>query len=340
MTKRQMMYECLSGIDTPMVPYSIKFTVEALCKMKQHFGQAFDPIIDTGSFVVASHTNNGWQEVRPGYWRDYFGVIWNKTSDKTLGVVEQSPIQDYDFANYQFPDTDNLPVYDFIREDKIKYPEHFHMISIGFTLFERAWTLIGMEALMIGFYTEQVFIHKLLSRITDYNVQVIKNAAAIGVDCVHFGDDWGQQHGPLIDPSMWRDFIKPYFLKTCNVAKECGLLISLHSCGDVSEFIPDMIECGVDVFDPFQPEAMDIWALREQYRDDIAFWGGLSVQQVLPYGSTADVERETKRLLNEMAPGGRYILSPSHSVSGDVPMENIQAFLNAARQQCAPNQYL
>lgn len=101
---------------------------------------------------------------------------------------------------------------------------------------------------------------------------------------MHFGDDWGSQNGLLIGADMWREFVKPYFKKTCDAAKEAGLLISHHCCGKVDELIPEMIDCGVDIFDPFQPEVMDIWQIREQYRNKIAFWGGLSVQQVLPQG--------------------------------------------------------
>lgn len=109
--------------------------------------------------------------------------------------------------------------------------------------------------------------------------------------------------------------------------------MSHHSCGNVVELMPDMVEAGVDVFDPYQPEVMDTRAIREQYRGRLAFWGGLSVQEVLPHGTPDDVRRETRRLLAEMAPGGGYVLAPSHSLTGDIPPENIDAFLEVARNQ-------
>lgn len=315
------------------VPYSIKFTVEARERYAAHLGRRFDEVSDTGSYVVASHTNKGWEEVRPGYFKDYFGVIWNKTRDRTLGIVEEPVLRDCTFGSYRFPDPDRIPVYAFIEADKKTYPDRYHMVSIGFSLFERAWSLIGMEELLMGFIEEPEFIHELLDRITAYNDRVIRNAAALGVDAVHFGDDWGSQIGPIISCDMWREFVKPRFRQSCAVAKECGLQVSLHCCGNVEPLMEDIIECGVDVFDPFQPEAMDIWKLREACRNRMAFWGGLSVQRILPYGTPDDVRRETRRLLDDMAPGGGYILSPSHSVSGDVPPENIDAFLETARQQ-------
>jgi uroporphyrinogen decarboxylase len=153
------------------------------------------------------------------------------------------------------------------------------------------------------------------------------------VDCVHFGDDWGAQKGLLIGLDMWREFIKPRFKQTCEAAKRAGLFISHHSCGKVESLFPDLVECGVDVFDPFQPEVMDILQLRQHYRNQLAFWGGLSVQQTLPHGTPEDVRRESRRLLQELGPGGGYIISPSHSITGDVPVENILAFLDVVQHQ-------
>ena len=315
------------------VPFSVKFTVEAKLKYREFLGRDFDPVKDTGSYVVVSHTNNGWEEIKPGYFKDYFGVIWNKTVDLTLGVVDNPPLKETKFGDFRFPDPDQIPVYDFIAKNNSEYSDRFHMISIGFTLFERAWSLIGMENLMMNMLVEPEFIYELLDRITEYNVKVIENAASLGVDCVHLGDDWGSQNGLLISSDMWKDFIKPRLLRTCLAAKNKGLLVSLHCCGKVDELFPDMIECGVDVFDPFQPEVMDIFALREEYRNKLAFWGGLSVQKTLPYGSPQDVIAESKKILFELAPGGGYIFSPSHSLTGDIPIDNMLAFLSIAQNQ-------
>ncbi len=330
MTYRSDFIQAITHQEPEQLPHSIKFTVEAKENIERFLGRPFDPVLETGSGVVASHTNNGWEEVKPGYFKDYFGVVWNKTQDKTLGIVDQPVLEDAEFGDYEFPNPNDLPVYDFIRRDKEKYPDHFHMVSIGFSLFERAWALYGMEEFMMDLIAEPEFIHELLDKITEYNDAVIKNAAALGVDCVHFGDDWGSQLGTLISPPMWREFIKPRFAQSCAVAKEAGLLVSLHCCGNVEDLMDDIVECGVDVFDPFQPEAMDIWKLREKYRNKLAFWGGLSVQKTMPFGSIDDVRKDTEELINIMMPGGGYILSPSHSISGDVPLENIKTYLDRA----------
>ncbi len=325
--------KCINHQAVVPVPFTIKFTVEAKQNYSEFLGRDFDPIKDTGCYVVASHTNNGWEEVKPGYYKDYFGVIWNKTVDKTLGVVDEVLLKEPKFGKFRFPDPDSLPVYEFILKNNREYPDRFHMLSIGFALFERAWSLRGMENLMLDMLVAPDFVAELLDRITEYNIKVIENAASLGVDCVHLGDDWGSQKSLLISREMWNEFIGPRLRKTCLAAKNKGLLVSLHSCGKVDELFPGMIEAGIDVFDPFQPEVMDIYALRAQYRNRLAFWGGLSVQQTLPYSTAENVKKESKKLLTEMGPGGGYIFSPSHSLTGDIPPENIKAFLEVAQNQ-------
>jgi uroporphyrinogen decarboxylase len=331
MKKKDAFIRAIAHQDVFPVPYSVKFTVEAKEKLLGYLGKEVDLTGFTGSYVVASHTNNGWKEVKPGFYQDYFGIVWNKTVDKTLGIVDYPPLRKASFDGYTFPDPENIPVYKFINENIRNYPDLFHMVSIGFSLFERGWSLTGMENLMLYLMLEPAFVHDMFAKITEYNIGVIRRSAELGVDCVHVGDDWGTQNGLLVGIDMWREFVKPYFHKTCQAAREAGLLVSLHCCGKVDELIPEMIECGVNVFDPFQPEVMDIWHLREQYRNKIAFWGGLSVQQLMPYGSVEDVKKESKRLLELMAPGGGYIFAPSHSLTGDIPVQNILAFLEMAQ---------
>jgi uroporphyrinogen decarboxylase len=334
MTKKEAFKKAVSYEEIRPVPYNIKFTNEALRKYTAYRGGSFDPVIDTGSYVVTSHTNNGWEEIKRGYFRDYFGVVWNKTIDTTLGIVQEPPMKKASFRGYTFPNTEELPVYDFVPENNRLYPDHFHTLSIGFALWERAWSLVGMEQLMVYLMMEPAFVHDLLDRITDYNIAVIRKAASIGgIDGVYMGDDWAGQNGLLIGSDLWREFMKPRYKRTCEAIKAEGLMVLQHCCGKVEELIPDMIECGTQVFNPFQPEVMDIWAIKEKYKGQIAFWGGLSVQETLPRGTAKEVAAESELLLEKMAEGGGYIFSASHALTGDIPMENIDVLIEVARSQ-------
>ena len=118
--------------------------------------------------------------------------------------------------------------------------------------------------------------------------------------------------------------------------REAGRFVSIHSCGDVDELFGDLVEIGLNSFNPFQPEVMDVEALMREYRGRLAFFGGLSTQKTLPYGSAEDVRRESEKLL-ALGAGGGYIFAPAHSVEGDVPLENMLAFIDAAQAQAGYN---
>jgi uroporphyrinogen decarboxylase len=133
-------------------------------------------------------------------------------------------------------------------------------------------------------------------------------------------------------PRLWRQFIYPVLRQMYGAVRAAGKFVFIHSCGDVDELFDDLISIGLNCFNPFQPEVMDVAALIPQYRGRLTFHGGLSTQRTLPYGTVTDVRAETRWLLDLGADGG-YILSPAHSVEGDVPLENMLAFIDVAQSQ-------
>jgi uroporphyrinogen decarboxylase len=181
-------------------------------------------------------------------------------------------------------------------------------------------------------YQHPEFVRDLLNTIADYNIAQVKAALKYDIDAVYFGDDWGQQRGLQMGPKLWRKFICPVLKRMYDVVHAGGKYVFIHSCGDVDEVFDDLIGIGVNCFNPFQPEVMDVAALMQHYRSRLTFHGGLSTQHTLPYGSVDAVREEASRLI-EMGRDGGYIFAPAHDVQGDVPLENMLAFIDVMQHQ-------
>ncbi len=332
MTEREVIKLVLDGEAPPYVPWSFSFTKEAEDKLRGRL-EDFDPVRTCRNHLLGLGSDYGFfTDIGSGRVKDVFGVVWDRSVDRDIGVVENCVLPEPDLKRYEFPDP-LAPVYFESIPGLIgKYPGLFRVFRIGFSLFERAWTLRGMENLMMDFYDNPGFVRELLKKIADYNIAQVKEAMKYDIDGVYFGDDWGQQRGLLMGPGIWREFLKPELERMYGAVREAGKYVFIHSCGDVDELFDDLIDIGVSCFNPFQPEVMDVEGLMERYRGLLSFHGGLSTQRILPYGSPGEVRMETRRLL-EKGKGGSFILSPAHSVEGDVPVENILAFMDEAMEQ-------
>jgi len=130
---------------------------------------------------------------------------------------------------------------------------------------------------------------------------------------------------------LWKEFIFPRLKMMYGTVREAGKTVFIHSCGDVDELFGDLISIGLGVFNPFQPEVMDVGQIMSQYRGRLAFWGGVSTQRTMPYGSVDDVRGEVRKMIDLGRDGG-YILSPSHALEGDVPVENLIALIEETQR--------
>jgi uroporphyrinogen decarboxylase len=162
----------------------------------------------------------------------------------------------------------------------------------------------------------------------------IFEAANGKLDIVLTGDDFGSQNGPLLSPGMWVEFLGDGFAAYVDTAKRFGLQVMHHTCGSVREIIPLMLDRGLDILQSLQPEAagMDPRELKAAFGGRLAFHGGISIQNTLPFGTPEDVRAEVARVLEALAPGGGYILCTSHNIQADVSVENVIALMEAYRE--------
>ncbi len=332
MTKREVIHAVLAGKKPPYVPWSCGVTKEAKEKLQAHYGAiALEDALQNHILKLGSDIGF-FEDLGENRMRDVFGVVWDRSIDKDIGNVQGCVLTEPTLAGYSFPDPLDRRFFDEIPASIASRPDRFRLFQIGFSLYERAWTLRGMQNLLMDFYDHPDFVHELLNAIADYNIAQVKEALKYEIDAVYFGDDWGQQRGLQMGPKLWREFIYPALKRMYEAVHAGNKYMFIHSCGDVDELFDDLIDIGLNCFNPFQPEVMDVATPAWKYRGRLVFHRGLSTQKTLPYGRVEEVRAETRWLL-EMGQEGGYIFAPAHDVEGDVTLENMLAFIEVVQGQ-------
>lgn len=334
MTRQERVIRALNHQESDIIPYQADFTWQEAQRIREYTG---DENFEQKCGFHITQAGYGWFSEVPGkpeHFVDEYGVEWNRSgADKDIGVVDHYLIEDLEENAYQFP---AVLEEDFRREIQRVLDgkeDRFAVAGIGFSMFERAWTLHGMENVLMDMLLCPSELEKLLDKICEYNCRLIDIGLEYDIDAFYFGDDWGQQHGMIMGAEHWRRFIKPRMARMYRKVKDAGKYVIQHSCGDIHEVFPDLIDIGLDCYQTFQPEIYDVEEIKRTVGNHLTFWGGISTQRLLPYASPEEVRRETVRLMKLLGKGGGYIAAPTHSVPGDVPPENIMAMLDVFTHQ-------
>jgi uroporphyrinogen decarboxylase len=200
-------------------------------------------------------------------------------------------------------------------------------------LFETSWYLRGQEQLLLDFYDNPEVATAILDSLKLVQVEGARRLAQAGVDILRLGDDVGWQEGMIMSPETWRKWLKPRTKAIIDAAREVkpDILVFFHTDGSVEPVIPDLIEIGVDILNPVQPECMDPADIKRRYGDRLAFWGTIGTQTTMPFGSRDDVRRVVKERIETVGPEG-LLLAPTHVLEPEVPWENIVAFVEAVEE--------
>jgi len=257
---------------------------------------------------------------------DYVHPLRNMTSPEEL-------------EDYPFPDVTADYRYEGLAESVAYWHQQGYAVSGGIphysgTLFECAWILRGMENLLADFLLHPQFASALLDRLTRSAVESGIKLARAGIDILHTGDDVGTQRGMMMSPALWRRWLKPRMAEIIAAAKGVNpdLLVFYHSDGNIEPIIPELIEIGVDILNPVQPECMDPALLKREYGDHLAFWGTIGTQSTMPHGTPEEVKAVIRERIETVGRGGGLLLAPTHVLEPDVPWENIMAFVEAVEE--------
>ncbi len=242
-----------------------------------------------------------------------------------------------DLKNYTWPDPNDSEILAPIKALCDEYQDdYFIIVDLSSTLIEAAYAhIVGTQNFFLMMFDQPELINGVLDGLTEYYTAIGKNAIAMGVDMIRVGDDVGAQQAMMISPKQWRELAKPrfdYMFKEFRKAND-ELFIKLHSCGDYSPILGDMVELGTDLSGLMQPTGgnKDQVGLKKKYGNDIALIGGFDVQRLLPRGQVEDVRQGVLDVMRNLGTGGGYIFSPSHYILADVPIQNIYAMLEAQR---------
>jgi uroporphyrinogen decarboxylase len=332
-TDTEWIKRVLQHRDGEPVPYNFSFSPAAQRTAEQYYGQNLEEALRLPLRMT------GLDSVKPFYAdpKDYgdtvedeFGVVWS-TSPIDRGAPIHPCLERPTLAGYVFPNPYDESRFANLKNWCPKQRGHYRIIWVG-DLWERATFMRGMENLLIDVGVNCGFVQELLERLTEYILQTIEVLLArFEFEAMAVSDDYGAQNAMLISPSHWRRLVKPCLSRIYSLAKRDGGQIFHHSCGNIVPIIGDLVDLGLDVLHPIQPEAMDIHRLKREYGKDLSFCGGISTQGLLRTATPEQVRQEVRTLKRTMGAGGGYVLEPGITVQADIPPANMFAMIDEAR---------
>jgi uroporphyrinogen decarboxylase len=310
----------------------------------EHFGAPYRIIYDPGfawnfdEIWRIPERNVDWERFYPDGFQydkkfDGWGVAHEENPNAEHMTRMHHPLKNAEtlekLQNYPWPDFYNMD-FSYLPEQVEEIHEKGLAVFVWAecTIWETAWYLRSMDNLFIDMALEDEKATWLLDKITELACYRARKFAEADVDILGLGDDIGMQDAPMMSNEMYQEWLKPRLKKIIAAAKEVkpDILISYHSCGFVKPFINDLIEIGVDILNPIQPECMDFADIFAEYGGRISFNGTLGTQTLFPHGTPEEIRKEVFRNLEIAGEKGGLFCCPTHMLEPEVPWENIEAF--------------
>jgi uroporphyrinogen decarboxylase len=288
---------------------------------------------------------NQWVELPGNGYRDAWGITWEKPpTSYYYDMVKPAlggEITISDIFNHPWPDPHDPGYTQGLRERVRRQRESTDcalVLNISVWFVQCSQFIRGFEDWFIDMATQPRLMETLFDLLVDIMIATIGDVLAeVGdlVDVVSVSDDVGTQDRTVVSPEMYRRLIKPGQAKAfAYIHERTGAPLMYHTCGSVYDIMDDLIEIGVDAINPVQTTAakMEPERLKRDFGRRISFWGGIDSHRVLPWGSKEEVKQEVRRVINILGPGGGYILNSVHNIQPNVPLENLFAMFEAAKE--------
>ena len=346
MTHRENFLRAVRRESPECVPFWMELCPSLKEELKKRYGtedvqEAFDtPIryVGMGPTKLTTDFRKYFEYFPEDAYTDEWGVGYAPGSVAHFATF-LSPMKNFETPEEvaAFPEPDFLEEYRWepVRKEvkrlhEAGYPAVFSAVQV----FEPAWYLRGLENLLSDMLTDEEMAEACIGRVQRLMEGVSRKAAESGCDAILFGDDVATQRAMMMSVPLWRKWLKPAMEACIAAAKAAnpGVIALYHSDGVVYDIVEELIGIGVDVLNPVQPECVEPALLKEKYGQRLSFYGCVGTQTVMPFGTAEDVRKTVRELFDTVGKGGGLLLCPTHMLEPEVPWENIEAFVETARE--------
>ncbi len=263
-------------------------------------------------------------------WRDIWGTLWHKEKDDYMGLPEEYPLDEPSkLKDYRWPNPKDERIIGQTYRQREKFVEGsdvFLNARHRDTLWEKAYMLVGMENMMVYFYTEPEYAKEVLGRIMDFQLEIAKMYVENGAEVARLGDDLGTQTSLLMSRDIIQEFLVPEYRRLISYYKQHGVIIEFHSCGCIESIVDIFMDLGVDVLNPLQASANNLAEIREKTDGKMCLRGGISTA-LIANGTPEEIEADVRDKIALLGKNAGYFCSPDQKIPWTD--ENYRAFTEA-----------
>ncbi|OGV50164.1 MAG: hypothetical protein A2017_18550 [Lentisphaerae bacterium GWF2_44_16] len=326
----------LRGEIPDRVPYGEMFIDEKVInKIKP--GMSYEDFIDYADIDIVTCLTVAeppdkiqWVDKASGLWRDKWGALQKNDGDVVSVIQEPAVINSMeDLENYISPDPAKASVLESAAMLIKRFKGKRAIAVVGEEIFAPIqYMRAGLQNLVFDFYDRPELVHEMAQITTNYHVELYKKLIEMGVEIVFLGDDYAGKGGPMISPDHLEEFIMPGFRKVVKAIKDSGGYCIKHTDGDIWKIIRLFTDTGIDIMGPLESPYMNLAEVRD--RCNVGVMGNVNVD-LLGRGTSEEVKVATKKLIREVSPGGRFILSSGNSISSAVKPENFMVMIETVK---------